>query len=244
LIFKNMAEKFRLNKFIAHTGLCSRRKAGDLVKEGKIKLNGQVETNPAVEVTDEDRIEYKGKPLKREEKEVYILMNKPRGVITSLSDEHERKTVIDVLGRDVKERVYPVGRLDFNTTGLLLLTNDGALSHQLTHPSFEVKKVYELELDRPLSEGDFQKIKKGLMLEDGPIKVDGLSKNADKNHVGIEIHSGRNRIVRRIFEHLDYTILKLDRVLFAGLTKKNLPRGKYRFLTRKEIILLKHFNKK
>lgn len=239
-----MPEKFRLNKFIAHSGLCSRRKAGDLVKSGQIKLNGKVETNPAVEVTDDDRIEYKGKPLKREERTVYILMNKPKGVITSLTDEHERKTVIDVLGKDVNERVYPVGRLDFNTTGLLLLTNDGELSHQLTHPSYEVKKVYEVELDRPLSEGDFQKIKKGLVLEDGRIEVDGLSCKDDRRIVGIEIHSGRNRIVRRIFEKLDYTIIKLDRVRFAGLTKKNLPRGKYRRLTKKEIIFLKHFNKK
>ena len=239
-----MPEKFRLNKFIAHSGLCSRRKAGDLVKSGQIKLNGKVETNPAVEVTDDDRVEYKGKRLRREEREVYILMNKPKGVITSLTDEHERKTVIDVLGKDVNERVYPVGRLDFNTTGLLLLTNDGELSHQLTHPSYEVKKVYEVELDRPLSEGDFQKIKKGLVLEDGRIEVDGLSCKDDRRIVGIEIHSGRNRIVRRIFEKLDYTIIKLDRVRFAGLTKKNLPRGKYRRLTKKEIIFLKHFNKK
>ena len=239
-----MPEKFRLNKFIAHSGLCSRRKAGDLVKSGQIKLNGKVETNPAVEVTDDDRVEYKGKRLRREEREVYILMNKPKGVITSLTDEHERKTVIDVLGKDVNERVYPVGRLDFNTTGLLLLTNDGELSHQLTHPSYEVKKVYEVELDRPLSEGDFQKIKKGLVLEDGRIEVDGLSCKDDRRIVGIEIHSGRNRIVRRIFEKLDYTIIKLDRVRFAGPTKKNLPRGKYRRLTKKEIIFLKHFNKK
>lgn len=239
-----MPEKFRLNKFIAHSGLCSRRKAGDLVKSGQIKLNGKVETNPAVEVTDDDRVEYKGKRLRREEREVYILMNKPKGVITSLTDEHERKTVIDVLGKEVNERVYPVGRLDFNTTGLLLLTNDGELSHQLTHPSYEVKKVYEVELDRPLSEGDFQKIKKGLVLEDGRIEVDGLSCKDDRRIVGIEIHSGRNRIVRRIFEKLDYTIIKLDRVRFAGLTKKNLPRGKYRRLTKKEIIFLKHFNKK
>lgn len=240
-----MAEKFRLNKFIAHTGLCSRRKAGDMVKAGLFKLNGKIETNPAVEVTDEDRIEYKGKRLVREDKEVYILMNKPRGVISSLSDEHDRKTVIDMLGRDVTERVYPVGRLDFNTTGLLLLTNDGELSHRLTHPSFEVKKVYEVELDRPLSDADFQKIQKGLQLEDGSIEVDGVSRSADNNRmVGIEIHSGRNRIVRRIFEHLNYTIVKLDRLLFAGLTKKNLPRGKYRKLSKKEIIILKHFNKK
>jgi 23S rRNA pseudouridine2605 synthase len=233
----------RLNKYVAHTGLCSRRKAAEIIKNGKIKVNGITETNPAVEVSEKDQIEYKGRPLLLEKNMIYLLLNKPKAVITSLSDDKGRKTIADLLGRDIEERVYPVGRLDYNTTGLLLITNDGELANKLTHPSYEVKKVYEVELDQPLSIQHFQMIKEGLELEDGPIKVDAISIAGNEKTVGIELHSGRNRIVRRIFEHLGYSVVRLDRMRFADLTKKNLPRGKYRHLTKKEIIFLKHFGK-
>lgn len=233
----------RLNKYVAHTGLCSRRKAAEIIKNGKIKVNGITETNPAVEVSEKDQIEYKGRPLLLEKNLIYLLLNKPKAVITSLSDDKGRKTIADLLGRDIEERVYPVGRLDYNTTGLLLITNDGELANKLTHPSYEVKKVYEVELDQPLSIQHFQMIKEGLELEDGPIKVDAISIAGNEKTVGIELHSGRNRIVRRIFEHLGYSVVRLDRMRFADLTKKNLPRGKYRHLTKKEIIFLKHFGK-
>lgn len=233
-------EKFRLNKFISHSGLCSRRKAGDLVKEGHIKVNGQVERNPAILVDHNDTIEYKGKRLKRESKKLYLLMNKPKQVITSLADEQGRKTVIDLI-KDIPERIYPVGRLDFMTTGLLLLTNDGDLAQKLSHPSYEIKKVYHVRLDIDLAPEHLQVIQEGFDLEDGPIKVDEISYVNHKNELGVVIHSGRNRIVRRIFEHFNYSVTHLDRVLLGGLTKKNLPRGRYRHLTEQELIYLKHF---
>ena len=236
--------KYRLNKYIAHAGVCSRRKAADLVKAGKIKVNGIVEKNPAIEVTDEDKIEYDGKVLKAVTEMVYLLINKPKGVVTTMSDEAGRKTIWDVVKDKVSTRVFPVGRLDMYTTGLLLLTNDGDLTLRLSHPRHQVKKIYQVKLDRALEAKDKLAIEKGLELEDGLAEVDGISyiKGEDKSNVGVEIHMGKNRIVRRLFEHFDYSVEKLDRVYYAGLTKKDLPRGWSRFLTEKEVIMLKHFS--
>lgn len=236
--------KYRLNKYIAHAGVCSRRKAADLVKAGKIKVNGVVEKNPAIEVTDEDQIEYDGKLLKAVKEMVYLLVNKPKGVVTTMSDEAGRKTIWDMVKEKVSTRIFPVGRLDMYTTGLLLLTNDGDLTLRLSHPRHKVKKIYQVKLDRELEEKDKKAIEKGLELEDGLAMVDGISyiKGQDKTNVGIEIHMGKNRIVRRIFEHFDYSVVTLDRVYYAGLTKKDLPRGWSRFLDEEEIIMLKHFS--
>ncbi len=234
----------RLNKYIAHAGVCSRRKAVDLIKGGEIKLNGKVELNPAVEISDTDKVEYSGKVLKLESTKVYLLMNKPKNFVTTLSDEMGRKTVMDLIKGKVKERIYPVGRLDRMTTGLLMLTNDGDIAKKLTHPSHGVKKIYQVTLNREVTETDLETIRNGFELEDGKVNVDAVQyvKNESKNTVGIEIHMGKNRIVRRIFEHFDYQVLKLDRVYFGGLTKKDLPRGFFRHLTEKEIIMLKHFS--
>lgn len=235
-------ESYRLNKFIAHCGVCSRRKAGDLVKAGEIKVNGRVEKNPAILVTESDEVFYEGKRISLEKKMVYLLLNKPKNVITSLSDEKGRKTVWDMV-KDKSQgmRLYPVGRLDMNTTGLLLITNDGDLTEKLSHPKYEIKKIYEIHLESELDKEDFEKIRSGLELEDGFIKVDKLSYLDSREKLGIEIHSGRNRIIRRIFEHLGYKVKRLDRVYYAGLTKKDLPRGWSRNLHKKEIIMLKHF---
>lgn len=233
----------RLNKYIAHSGVCSRRKAADLVKEGKIKVNGKVEDNPAYVVQDGDQVVYKGKTLQPEKNKVYLLLNKPKNTITTLSDEKGRRTVMDIIGKKVEERIFPVGRLDRMTTGLLLLTNDGDLAKKLSHPSHKVKKYYHVITDKPVSEKDIEAIRKGLTLEDGfaPVDAVGYIKNKDQTEVGIEIHIGKNRIVRRIFEHLGYQVIKLDRTYYGGLTKKDLPRGRFRHLTEKEVIMLKHF---
>lgn len=233
----------RLNKYVAHSGVCSRRKAADLVKSGKIRLNGRVESNPAYVVKEDDVVEYEGKVLKPEERKVYLLLNKPKNTVTTLDDEKGRKTVMDLVGKKVKERIYPVGRLDRATTGLILLTNDGDLAKKLSHPSHEVKKAYHIILDKDVSESDLEKIRNELVLEDGPVPVDGVDyvKNGGKNEIGIQIHIGRNRIVRRIFEHLGYRVIHLDRTYYAGLTKKDLKRGWSRFLTKQEILMLKHF---
>lgn len=235
----------RLNKFIAHSGVCSRRAAAELVKAGEIMVNGATELNPSYMVEEKDVVTYKGKPLQREKHKVYLLLNKPVGYVTTLDDEKGRKTVIDLVKKKVKERVYPVGRLDLNTCGLLLLTNDGDLAHKLSHPSHEVIKIYHATLNQDINEKDLDKIRKGLELEDGLAIVDEIDfiKNAPKNEVGLKLHMGKNRIVRRIFEHLGYHVNKLDRTYYAGLTKKDLPRGFSRFLTKQEIIRLKHFNK-
>lgn len=229
---------------MAHSGLCSRRKAADLVKAGQIKVNGKVEINPAYEVAKEDKVSHKGKRIVKERKLVYILMNKPKNVVTTTSDEKARKTVMDIVQSKVKQRIYPVGRLDRNTTGLLLLTNDGDLAKKLTHPSHGVKKRYHVVLNKVVSEKHLKAIKKGLNLEDGLALVDDIDWiiNSDNSEVGIEIHIGKNRIVRRIFESLGYTVEKLDRVYYGGLTKKDLPRGWFRQLKAKEIVMLKHFN--
>ncbi|MBT8191189.1 MAG: rRNA pseudouridine synthase [Saprospiraceae bacterium] len=237
--------KYRLNKFIAHAGVCSRRKAAELVKSGYIKVNGEVETNPAIEVTRNDKVEYLGKAIKPIENKVYLLLNKPKNVITTMDDERGRKTVWDIVKSKVSVKIFPVGRLDRNTTGLLLLTNDGDLTQKLSHPRTKVKKIYQVVLDKPVTEKHMESIKEGLVLEDGKADVDEISYILDKpaNYVGIELHSGKNRIIRRIFEHLGYEVTSLDRVYFAGLTKKDLPRGWSRFLRQREVIMLKHFTK-
>lgn len=234
-------EQMPLNKFIAHCGVCSRREAATLVKEGKVKVNGKVELQPGYKVQVRDKVEYSGKTLSSQKDLVYILLNKPKNYITTTDDPRGRKTVMDLVKGVKAPRVYPVGRLDRNTTGLILLTNDGELAQKLSHPKYNIKKLYQVTLNKPLTEKHFDEILKGLKLEDGLIKVDALAMLESKNEVGIEIHSGRNRIVRRIFEHLGYTVEKLDRVMYAGLTKKNIPRGKWRELKEKEIINLKHF---
>ena len=233
----------RLNKYIAHCGICSRRQAIDYVKDGLVSVNGAVVTEPGYLVRQGEVVRFKEQVIKPEQRKVYILMNKPKGYITTLSDERGRDTVMDLLKGKVKERVFPVGRLDRATTGLLVLTNDGELAKKLSHPSHKMKKVYHVVLDRPLPLADLERILQGLELEDGPVKVDavGYVQGAGKNEIGIEIHVGRNRIVRRIFEHLGYEVKRLDRTFYAGLTKKDLPRGFWRHLSEKEVIMLKHF---
>ncbi|WP_291910893.1 pseudouridine synthase [Chitinophaga sp. CB10] len=233
-----------LNKFIAHSGICSRRKAVDYIREGKVSVNGEIVKEPATKVTAKDNVALLDKKLTIQKNLVYILLNKPKGYITTTDDPEGRRTVMDLIEDAVEEeRVYPVGRLDRNTSGLLLLTNDGELAQKLAHPKHNIKKIYQVELDKPLSKADSEKIVAGLTLEDGVAFVDALGyiDPKDKRQIGIEIHSGKNRIVRRIFEHLEYNVEKLDRVMYAGLTKKNLGRGQWRFLTEKEVILLKHF---
>ncbi len=238
------ATEMPLNKFIAHAGICSRREAAELVKEGKIKVNGDFVYEPGYKVHSNDKVVFNNKPLHLQKNLVYILLNKPKDYITTAKDTHGRKTVFDLIQQATDERVFPVGRLDRNTTGVLLLTNDGDLTQKLTHPSFEVKKVYEVKLDKPLQKKDFESLLSGVQLEDGFILADsvGYVDKKDKSVIGIEIHSGRNRIVRRMFEHLGYDVKNLDRVLFANLTKKNVDRGKWRFLNEKEIRLLKYMN--
>ncbi|RFM34856.1 pseudouridine synthase [Chitinophaga silvisoli] len=233
-----------LNKYIAHCGLCSRRKAVDYVKEGKITVNGKVITEPAFKVTRKDEVSILGKKMHIQKNLVYILLNKPKGYITTTDDPEGRKTVMELIqDATEEERVYPVGRLDRNTSGLLLLTNDGELAQKLSHPKHNIRKIYHVGLNKPLTKAHFEAILAGVELEDGIAHVDvlGYVDNADKTQIGIEIHSGKNRIVRRIFEHLEYEVEKLDRVTYAGLTKKNINRGSWRYLTEKEIILLKHF---
>lgn len=230
----------RLNKYISNAGICSRRDADKLISEGLVTVNGQVVTELGHKVTLEDEIIFDGKRLNPERK-VYILLNKPKGFMTTSDDPHAGRTVMELVANACSERIYPVGRLDIQTTGLLLFTNDGELTTKLTHPSYEKKKVYHVGLDRDLLPEDLEKIANGIELEDGLIAADDihLIDSNDSSQVGIEIHSGKNRIVRRIFEHFGYTVEKLDRVLFAGLTKKDLPRGRYRFLTPQEINFLK-----
>lgn len=234
-----------LNKYIAHCGLCSRRKAVDYIKEGKVTVNGAPMLEPAFKVTANDVVKIGDRKITIQKNLVYILLNKPKGFITTTDDPEGRQTVMDLITEATQERVYPVGRLDRNTSGLLLLTNDGELAQKLAHPSNNVKKIYQVELDKPLTKAHFEQILAGVTLEDGLASVDMLAyvDNADKKQIGIEIHSGKNRIVRRIFEHLDYNVEKLDRVMYAGLTKKNINRGKWRILSEKEVILLKHFKK-
>ena len=233
--------EIRLNKYLADSGICSRREADDLIVAGAVSVNGVVVTELGTKVKTTDKVVYGGQTLNRE-KLRYILLNKPKGVITTSDDPFERHTVMELVEGACEERIYPVGRLDRNTLGLLLLTNDGELAKTLTHPSHEVSKLYHVTLDKPLTATDFQKIEEGLLLEDGPIKVDKIDYVVDDptmRELGVEIHSGRNHIVRRIFESLGYEVMKLDRVMLAGLTKQNLPRGHWRFLTGAEIGMLK-----
>ena len=236
-------EGMRLNKYVAHCGVCSRRQAADFVKQGVVTVNDTVQLEPGYQVQKEDVIKFKGDIIRPEVKKVYILLNKPKGYITTVKDEKGRKTVMDIVGDRIQERIFPVGRLDRETTGLLMMTNDGELAKKLSHPKHEIKKFYKVRLDKPISEKDLEKISKGLVLEDGPAPVDGVDYIPDskKKEVGIEIHIGRNRIVRRIFQHLGYEVKHLDRMYYAGLTKKDLPRGRFRHLTQKEVIMLKHF---
>ncbi|HEY1872190.1 MAG TPA: pseudouridine synthase, partial [Chitinophagaceae bacterium] len=224
-------QEMPLNKFIAHCGVCSRRDAAEMVKLGKVKVNNEPVLEPGHKVSAKDDIKVNGKKISLAKNLIYIILNKPKDYITTTDDPQQRKTVLDLIR--VKERIYPIGRLDRNTSGVLLLTNDGELSQKLTHPSHEVKKVYHVTLNRALDKKDFDQVLKGVTLEDGPASVDVLAYAdiKDKTQLGVEIHSGRNRIVRRIFEHLGYDVKNLDRVVFAGLTKKNVERGKWRFLT-------------
>jgi 23S rRNA pseudouridine2605 synthase len=233
-----------LNKYIAHGGICSRRDAATLVKDGKVKVNGTICSEPGYKVKPGDQVICNGKKITPSRNLCYILLNKPKDYITTTDDPQGRKTVLQLIKHATDQRIYPVGRLDRNTSGVLLLTNDGDLTQKLCHPRFEISKIYEARLDKPLAKTDFEKILKGLVLEDGPVFVDSLAyaDARDKSIIGIEIHSGKNRIVRRIFEHLKYDVKNLDRVMYAGLTKKNVERGRYRFLTEKEVRLLKYLN--
>ncbi|GIV37050.1 MAG: hypothetical protein KatS3mg032_1429 [Cyclobacteriaceae bacterium] len=234
-------ETIRLNRYIANSGICSRREADKRIAMGLVSVNGQVITEMGYKVKPGDVVRYENRVV-RAEKPVYILLNKPKGYLTTTNDPQERKTVMQLIGTAVKERVYPVGRLDRNTTGLLLLTNDGMLAEKLSHPSYKVKKVYKVQLNRPLTKADAERIAQGVVLEEGKAIPDNLAiLSDDRKTIGIELHIGWNRVVRRIFEALDYEVVKLDRTLYAGLDKKDLPRGKWRFLTREEIIKLKHF---
>ncbi|MCT4614526.1 MAG: rRNA pseudouridine synthase [Marinifilaceae bacterium] len=231
----------RLNKYISNSGECSRRVADSMISAGKVKLNGKTITDVGTKVHYKDKVEVNGKQVFFEEKK-YILLNKPKDYVTTSDDPEGRKIVLDLVKNACSERIYPVGRLDRATTGLLLLTNDGEMTKRLTHPRYEKKKIYHVFLDKPFLKVDFNKLKSGIELEDGFIQPDEISYvESDKKQVGVEIHSGKKHIVRRMFKHFGYQVVKLDRVYFAGLTKRNLPRGKWRFLTEEEIRMLKLF---
>ncbi len=238
---KNAADdSFRLNKYLAHSGVCSRREADTFIAAGLVTVNGETITELGYKVKRTDKVQFEGQTL-HPERYQYLLLNKPKGFITTLDDPEGRKTVMDLVKNAVKERIYPVGRLDKDTTGVLLFTNDGQLAKRLTHPSYNTKKIYHVSLNQKVSEEHITAIRKGIELEDGFIKADDISYVAGTTsgkEVGIEIHSGRNRIVRRIFEHFGYKVVRLDRVLFGPLTKKNLPRGHWRMLTKAEINML------
>ena len=231
--------EIRLNRFIAQSGICSRREADDFITAGLVSVNGVIVTELGTKVKPTDEVKFNDSRVQGEKK-VYLVLNKPKGYVTSLDDPHAGKTVMELVKGACTERIYPVGRLDKNSVGLLLFTNDGDLTRQLTHPSYKKKKVYQVSLDKPLTRADMDRIAEGITLEDGEIYADEISYvKENKQEVGIEIHSGRNRIVRRIFEFLGYNVTKLDRVYYAGLTKKNLKRGAWRFLTREEVERLK-----
>ena len=237
---KKAGEQVRLNKYIAAAGICSRREADKLISAGLVSVNGKKVTQLGSKVNPGDEVRYNGERI-RSERKVYLLLNKPKDYVTTTDDPKERKTVMMLIRDACSERVYPVGRLDRNTTGVLLFTNDGDLAKKMTHPSSNKKKIYHVFLDRNLSGNDLRKLADGVTLEDGFIQPDAISyaSNENKKEVGLEIHSGKNRIVRRMFESVGYRVVKLDRVYFGGLTKKNLPRGKWRFLSEKEISMLK-----
>lgn len=235
----------RLNRYISNSGICSRRKADELIEAGVVSVNGEVVSELGHKIDPvKDQVRYNGELLKREKK-IYVLLNKPKDYITTTDDPQERRTVMQLVEKASRERIYPVGRLDRNTTGLLLMTNDGDLADKLSHPKNGITKIYHVELSRSLSQGDLNKIQFGLELEDGIIKPDSVSyvTGGSKREVGIQIHSGKNRIVRRIFEHLGYDVVKLDRVVYGNLTKKDLPRGRWRYLEEHELIQIKHLIK-
>lgn len=238
---KRPAEQVRLNKYIANAGICSRREADKLIESGVITVNGKTITDLGTKVSPADLVKFDGRTL-RTEKKYYVLLNKPKGYITTTEDPFDRKTIMNLVKNACNERIYPVGRLDKETTGLLLLTNDGALAKKLTHPKHNIRKIYHVILDKSLTKTDFNTIQKGIELEDGLVQVDKIayvSETSSKKELGIELHSGKNRVIRRIFESLGYKVTKLDRVAFAGLTKKDVPRGKWRHLTEKELNYLK-----
>jgi 23S rRNA pseudouridine2605 synthase len=232
--------EMRLNRFIANAGVCSRREADKYISAGLVTVNGNIITEMGVKVKMNDDVRFDGRKLNAEKK-IYLLLNKPKDFVTTTDDPHAERTVMELVKDACPERIYPVGRLDKSTTGVLLFTNDGELSDRLTHPSHNIKKIYQVSLDKPLTKNDMLQVAEGVELEDGVIAADAISyiDGKNKTEIGMEIHSGRNRIVRRIFEHLGYKVKKLDRVYFAGLTKKNLPRGKWRFLSHKEVQFLK-----
>ncbi len=240
---KPASDETRLNKYLAHAGIASRREADELIRTGLVSVNGEIITEMGHKVKPGDEVKYNGAKIHQETKR-YVLLNKPKDYITTVSDDRGRNTVMNLLGKACKERIYPVGRLDRNTTGVLLFTNDGELAKKLTHPKHGIRKIYHVHLDQNLKQADFDKIKAGVTLEDGKVSVDEVSyvSGAKKNEVGLEIHIGRNRIVRRLFESLGYKVTKLDRVVFAGLTKKNLERGRWRFLTEQEVSTLKRLS--
>ncbi|AFM04547.1 pseudouridine synthase family protein [Bernardetia litoralis DSM 6794] len=237
-------ETWRLNRYISNSGVCSRREADNLIAKGEISINGKVVKELGFKVRPNDEVKYKGKVL-RKEKPVYVLLNKPKDFITTVSDPQGRRTVMDLVKKATTERIYPVGRLDRHTTGLLLFTNDGDMAKKLSHPSYEVQKIYRVELDKPFYEEDLEKLKEGLELEDGLAKVDNAAiLSPDGYSVGVELHIGKNRIVRRLFAHLGYEVIRLDRTVYAGLTKETLGRGNWRLLNEREIIRLRFFNKR
>lgn len=234
-----MENLIRLNKYISNSGVCSRRHADELIKSGKIKVNGKIVTELGTKISLSDKIEYDNKVLKPE-KFVYVLLNKPKDHITTLDDPQGRKTVMHLVRNAAKERIYPVGRLDRNTTGLLLFTNDGELAKKLSHPSHTIQKIYIIETNKNISENDLTKILEGVELEDGKAMVDSVNYiEGNKREIAIELHTGKNRIIRRIFEYLGYEIIRLDRVMYAGLNKIGITRGKWRFLNSREIGILK-----
>ena len=236
--YEDPTKPIRLNKYLANAGICSRREADDFIQAGVISVNGEVVDNLGAKVLPTDKIMFHDQPVRRERK-VYILLNKPKNTVTTTDDPEERHTVMDIVRNACAERIYPVGRLDRNTTGVLLLTNDGDLAAKLTHPKFGKKKIYAVTLDRDFEEADEAVLRAGVILDDEKIVPDALEfPQEDRKHIGLEIHSGQNRVVRRMFEKVGYKVTKLDRVSFAGLTKKNVARGKYRFLTPKEVAML------
>jgi 23S rRNA pseudouridine2605 synthase len=237
---KKESEQIRLNRFIANSGVCSRRDADEHIKNGLVSVNGHIVTDMGVRVSPDDEIRYRNKRLSAEKK-VYILMNKPKDYVTTVEDPHAEHTVLDLIGDGCTERVYPVGRLDKATTGVLILTNDGDLAGKLTHPKYKRKKIYHVFLDSAVTKNDLFKLTEGIELDGVTVVADAVSyaDPDDKSQIGIELHSGQNRVIRRMFETLGYKVKKLDRVYFAGLTKKNVQRGKWRFLTEKEVSMLK-----
>lgn len=233
-------DQVRLNKYLSNAGVCSRREADVLIQTGVVTVNGKIITELGYKIAPEDVVQYDGETINAETKR-YVLLNKPKGFITTMDDPRGRKTVMTLVKKACRERIYPVGRLDRETTGLLLFTNDGDIAKKLTHPRYQAKKIYHVELNKPVSKEDMERLLKGVDLEDGKTRVDEVSyiENGSSSEVGVEIHSGKNRIVRRLFEAMGYVVVKLDRVQFAGLTKKDLPRGFYRHLTEQEISFLK-----